>query len=203
MFVTWIVSHAAALCPDYGLCWTEGVLTPCLHNYSEAQTPPSCLQNVSLTSMADKRAPGRDTWLHSLNSEYSYCVCRRICRRKYMLHLSVDSNRLDATVSVSVRAICLWWCVIMVMPQCVRCRRSEECHYWSCPGSPVRGGHASTLDNLTYNIHAKFNLLELQATAVTVPALFSYLLGHLVWVVQRVFPLQEHPLLLWAGQAAG
>lgn len=35
----------------------------------------------------------------------------------------------------------------MVMLWCSHCRRSEECHYWSCPGSPVRGH--KTLDNWT------------------------------------------------------
>ena len=34
-------------------------------------------------------------------------------------------------------------------------------------------------------------------------AVMPYFLGHLVRVVQRVFPLQEHPLLLGAGQATG
>lgn len=31
---------------------------------------------------------------------------------------------------------------------CVHCRKSEECHYWSCQGSPVRWD-TNTLDNLT------------------------------------------------------
>lgn len=78
------------------------------------------------------------------------------------------------------------------------------------------GGHTSTLDNLTYTKpnfkiflgHETYNflqLLELKAILLTklTSAVMSYLLGHLMRVVQRVLPLQEHPLLLRAGQATG
>lgn len=89
----------------------------------------------------------------------------------------------------------------MVTLRCVHCRKSEERHYWSCPGSPVRG-HTEALDKGPALTHV--HPLTAAATKDQPMAELSvrpHLLGHLVRVVQRVLPLQEHPLLLGAGQA--
>ena len=83
----------------------RGGLNPCLHNYPEAHTPPTRCQNVFFYLAGRQR--GLQGKIQSLHAEYRYHVCRRICGRKYMLHLSVEHNRLFATVSVSVRARCL------------------------------------------------------------------------------------------------
>lgn len=136
MFVTWIITQTAARHPG---------LNSCLHNYSEAQTSPSCCQNVLLIRGGEGKCsrPGFTTRSQTIVTVYAAgyverntcCICRPTASDSW-------------TVSVSVCASYIWWYVVMVMLWCVRCRRSEECRYWSCPGPPVRR-HPDTLDHLT------------------------------------------------------
>lgn len=63
---------------------------------------------------------------------------------------------------------------------CVHCRRSEECRYWSCPGSPVRRHthtqHLMTLTNTAQTQTLKSNVHGAKGQLLTKLTLFCHVL---------------------------
>lgn len=144
--------------------------------FQKQKSPPSC----SLSSCSRQNGV---TWITSYSQGSVKKKVEDMWRVQFKLYLLSDSR---CFMSVSACA----GHIIKVKQRCAHCRRSVECRYWSCPGLPVREKDhwytAPTLGGATTN----FSYL-------------LYLLSHFMGMVQWVFPLQEHPLLLRAGQATG
>lgn len=146
MFVTWIMAQTAALHPGFGLSWSEGVWT-CICIIIQKHKRLPLVVKMSFFYSGGRENGFLGETIHALQSGSCYCICRRMCKKKCGLQLSSDSKWYTWTASVSVCASNLLWHVVMVILWCVRCKISEECRYWSCPGSP---GNTNALDNLTY-----------------------------------------------------
>lgn len=188
MFVTWIVTKTAALHPGFGLSWSEGVWTHVCIIF-KTQTPPFCCPNVGLALSTVR------IWLYAAAAEvHAVFVCRQQAIHKLSLFQCVQVAFGGGSVSSwrygGVSIVGNLRDAVTGVVQDLLLSTHINIFLWTFKPFWLW---------CNFNIPTSVRAHGVDKCSDICPAAVSYLLCHLVRMVKRVFPFQEHPLLLRAS----